>query len=118
MFQHLPGLHDPHDGGLDEELPVLLDVLVGKSAFCHMPLLDLNRDVYVHSKLLVLVAVEQVDGGVSVNVVLVHVHVAGPHQEHGLEEDGQDLDQDVHLNLGGLASPRLAFQLSASSTDI
>ena len=93
MFQHLPCLHDPHDGGLDEELPVLLDVHVG-----------LNQDVYVHSKLLVLVAVGQVHGGVSVNVVLVHVHVAGPHQEHGLEEDGQDLDQDVQLNLGGLAS--------------
>lgn len=101
MFQHLPGLHDPHDGGLDEELPVLLDVLVGQLRL--LPLLDLHRDVYVHSELLVLVTVEQVDGGVSVNVVLVHVHVAGPHQELGLEEDGQDLDQDVHLNLSRFA---------------
>ena len=41
---------------------------------------------------------EQVDSCVGFNVALVHV--SGPHQKFGLEEDGQD--QDVHPDLGRL----------------
>ena len=37
---------------------------------------------------------------VGFNVALVHV--SGPHQKLGLEEDGQDLDQDVHPDIGRL----------------
>ena len=58
MLQHLPGLHDPDDGGLDEQLPVLLDVFVSQLHL--LPLFGLHGDVDVDPQLLVLVAVEQV----------------------------------------------------------
>ena len=53
MVELLPGLHDPHDGGLDQQLAVLLNVLVS-----HLGLLALvasHRYVDVHLQLFVLV---------------------------------------------------------------
>ena len=60
VLEGLPGLHDAHDGGLDEELAVLLDVLVGELHL--LLLLSLHRNVDVHAQFLVLVAVEQLQG--------------------------------------------------------
>ena len=77
VLQGLPRLHDPDDGRLDEDLPVLFDVFVGH--FHLLLLLNLHRNVDVYPELLVLVAVEQVDGGAGVNVVLVHLDVVGSH---------------------------------------
>ena len=100
VFQHLPGLHDSDDGGLDQQLPVLLDVFVGHLHL--LSLLGLHGNVDVDPELLVLVAVEQVDRGARVDAVLVDELVVGSDQQLGLEEDLQNLDEDVHLDLGRL----------------
>ena len=83
VLQGLPRLHDPDDGRLDEELPVLLDVFFGQ--FNLLLLLNLHRNVDVYPELLVLVAVEQVDGSAGVNHLLVHL--LGYHQKLCLEDD-------------------------------
>ena len=83
VLQGLPRLHDPDDGRLDEELPVLLDVLVGQ--FHLLLLLNLHRNVDVYPELLVLVAVEQVDGGAGVNHLLFHLHIY--HKKLCLEDE-------------------------------
>ena len=53
VVELLPGLHDPHNGGLDQQLAVFLYVLV-----CHLGLLALvasHRNVDVHLQLFVLI---------------------------------------------------------------
>ena len=84
-----------------------------------LSLLCLHGNVNVDSQLLVLVAVEQADcvlrlkfkvvNNISnypiksyINVILVNLLIVSSHQQLGLEQDLQDLDQDVHLDLGGL----------------
>lgn len=69
VLQNPPRLHDPDDGGLDQQLPVFLDVFVRQFHF--LLLLRLHRDVDVHPELLVLVAVEENHDGAVLQVVLV-----------------------------------------------
>ena len=46
MLQNLPHFHDPHDSRLNQQLPVLLDVLVG-GFLLHLQL-GLHRNIDIH----------------------------------------------------------------------
>ena len=69
MLQNFPGLHDSDNRSLDQELSVLLNVFV--SHLHLLPLLCLHGNVDVDPQLLVLVLMEQVDGGGGLDAVLV-----------------------------------------------
>ena len=79
MLQSFPGLHDSDNRGLDQEFPVLLNVFV--SHLHLLALLGLHGNVDVDPELLVLVLVEQVDGGAGLDAVLVRSVHGWPHQE-------------------------------------
>ena len=79
MLQSFPGLHDSDNRGLDQQLPILLNVFV--SHFHLLALLGLHGNVDVDPELLVLVLVEQVDGGAGLDAVLVRSVHCWPHQE-------------------------------------
>ena len=114
MFQGFPGLHDTDDGGLYQQLPVLLDVLVCQLHL--LLLLSFHGDVDVDAELLVLVLMVQLDHrrALQVGVTLSRTG-AGPRgpwrrsrgfifqlQQLRFEQNLEDLHQDLLLDLGAL----------------
>ena len=113
VFGDSPGLHDADDGGLYQEFPVLLDVLV--SHLHLLLLLSFHGDVDVDPQLLVLVLLVQLDHRrvVQVRVTTGRSLVHGPCpgsssafvfqlQQLGFEQYLEDLHQDLSLDLGAV----------------